>query len=81
MVIYFLQKHLGRRIILFLNLMISLKIFPNNFVERKEVQILFKKCKLVSQKKILEISLDIYMKKLDDLCDEVKYLKSIQDVE
>jgi hypothetical protein len=32
-------------------------------------------------KKILEISLDIYMKKLDDLCDEVKYLKSIQDVE
>ncbi|KAB8038925.1 hypothetical protein GCL60_08690 [Silvanigrella paludirubra] len=44
-------------IILFLNLMIFLKIFPNNFVERKEVQILFEKCKIVSQKKILEISI------------------------
>jgi hypothetical protein len=38
-------------IILFLILIISSKVFPNEFIEKKEVQILFGKCKMVSQKK------------------------------
>jgi len=33
---------------------------------------------LTADKKILEISLDIYIKKLDELYTEVKYLKSLK---